>query len=136
MRFNWLYRHTVSSCPEAWRLQTYVKEAIAPQLTDAVDQEKFDAVMAALERYKDNLLKNKKTFHYPAGGSRHYCIQETFAFLTEYLTAEWLLRPHPIAEPAPRAPLETPEQVVADLGELIQHRQDETVLGEDMEATQ
>jgi hypothetical protein len=134
-RFDWHYTPFVSSCTEARRLQTYVKEAIAPRLSDATTQEQFDAVMAALERYKDDLLKHKKTFHFPAGHGRHYCVEETFAYLTENLTAQWLLKPQPIAEPDPRPPLETPEQVVADLGELIQHRSDETVLGEDTEAT-
>jgi hypothetical protein len=61
-------------------------------------------------------------------------VQEAFAYLTENLKAQWLLKPQPLPEPEPRAPLETPEQVVADLGELIQHRPDETVLGEDTES--
>jgi hypothetical protein len=135
-RFDWHYTPYVSSCPEARRLQTYVKEAIAPRLSEATTQEQFDAVMAALERYKDDLLKQKKTFHFPAGQGRHDCVPETFAYLTENLTAQWMLRPQPIPEPEPRSPLGTPEEVVADLDELIQHRPDETVLGEDVEPTQ
>jgi hypothetical protein len=135
-RFDWHYTPHVSSCTEARRLQTYVKEAIAPHLSDGTTQEEFDAVMAALKRYKDDLLKHKKTFHFPAGHGRHYCVEEAFQYIDSILRVRWSLRPKPTPLPEPRSPLETPEQVVAELDELIQHRTDETVLGEDTEQTQ
>jgi hypothetical protein len=129
-RFDWYVTPYVSPCQEARRLQTFATKAIIPKLSDATTQEQFDAVLAALEQLKETLVSEKRTFHFPASSGRHYCIEECYQDLEASLRNQWTLRPQPIPEPEPRSPLETPEQVVADLGELIQHRSDETVLGE------
>jgi hypothetical protein len=130
-RFDWHDRSYLTLCGDAQRLQNIAKEAIFPLLTEASTPEQFDEALASLERVKEKLIKNKKTFHFSATAGRHYCIEECFADLVETLKTKWQLLPKPQPSPEPRSPLETPEQVIADLNELIQHRPDETVLGED-----
>jgi|SRR5918999_1037488 hypothetical protein len=134
--FDWHYTPYLTPCSEARRLQNVVKEAIIPKLTSITTAEQFAEAMASLERFKEDLLKNKKTFHHPASGGRHYCIEQCFQDVAETLKTQWSLLPKPMPSPEPRSPLETPDQVVEELNELIQHRPDETVLGEDTVAEQ
>jgi hypothetical protein len=131
--FDRYFNQRVFPCTEAYRLQRIAKETIFANLTETTTPEQFEEAMASLERLKEEQLKNKKTFHFSALSGRHYCIAECFADLETALRNQWSLRPIPIIAPPLREPLMTPAEVVEDAGELIQHRPDETVLGEDTE---
>jgi hypothetical protein len=130
--FDRYFNQRVFPCTEAHRLQQIARETIFANLSETTTLEQYKEAMASLEHLKEELLKNKKTFHFSALSGRHYCIAECFADLETALRNQWSLRPIPIIAPL-REPLMTPEAVVEDAGELIQHRPDETVLGEETE---
>jgi hypothetical protein len=131
--FDRYFNQRVFPCTDAYRLQQIARETIFARLSETTTLEEFAEAMASLERLKEELLKTKKTFHYSGTAGRHYCIAECFADLETSLRNQWILLQRPLPTPPPREPLTTPEGVVEDLGELIQHRPDETVLGEDTE---
>jgi hypothetical protein len=133
--FSWRFASHVTPCNLSLRLEKIARDTILAQVTETTTLEQFKEAMASLEQLQADLLKNKKTFHFTTSAGRHYCIADCYQDLTTSLWNQWYLRPKAPPEPAPRSPLETPEQVVADLNELIQHRPDETILGEDTEAT-
>jgi hypothetical protein len=72
--------------------------------------------------------------HYGLSVGTHRCVRDLFREASARLRSLSIVQPVP--QPASRSPLETPEQVVDELNETIQHRPDETVLGEDTEITQ
>jgi hypothetical protein len=106
-RFDWHARSYLTLCGDAQRLQNIAKEAIFPLLTEATTPEQFDEALASLERMKEQLLKNKKTFHFSATAGRHYCVEECFADLVETLTTKWHLLPK--LEPTPEPPAPPPK---------------------------
>jgi hypothetical protein len=113
-----------------------VREAIFQQLTTETTAEQWQAALESLTRLREELEQDVHPMHYGALVGRHRCVNHVFKEACARLRSLEIMQPAPEPQPpAPREPLTTPDAVVADLGETIQHRPDETVLGEDTENT-
>jgi hypothetical protein len=123
----------VPTCPVA-RLFESVVDEIVKQLKPETEAAAYPVIIENVTKLKESLMpKVASSLHFGsiATGTGHWCLQASYDVAITYLRCQQALAPVP--KPAPRLPLTTPEQVVEDLEELIQHRSDETVLGEDTE---
>ena len=122
----------VPTCPVALLFEGVVDE-IVRKLKPETEAAAYPPLIESVTTLKERLAVRVTSLHFGsiATGTKHWCLEDSFAIAVTYLESLQALAPVP--KPAPRLPLVTPDQVVAELNELIQHRPDETVLGQDRE---
>jgi hypothetical protein len=132
--YDWELPPRYPTCPQGDSFHRTARDTIFRQLSPNTTPEQFQAAHESLEQLRADLEQQLPWTHYGLSVGTHRCVRDLFREAAARLRSLSIVQP--ASQPAPRSPLETPEQVVDELNEIITPRPDETVLGEDTVNTQ